>query len=928
MSRPNRTEERQRSRVEQEWDEAHFGTHCVNCVPGDCPIYVLVKDGRVVREEAAGVREQVESGVPDMNPMICQKGLAWSLEMEAPDRIKYPLRRAGERGEGRWERISWDAALTEVADAIVDAIEEVGPESLVHELSPQIVTTGPSSRFVGVLGGQVLDVNATINDFHAGYQQTFGKSSFAHSNDDTFHSDLILIWHSNPAYTNVPWFHYMTEARYRGAEVFLISTDVSPSHSHVDYHIPVRHGTDAALALAACQVVISEGLVDWSFAASQTDLSLLVRTDTGQYLRQGHVERDGRDDRFYQFHPERGVVPADPANLLLDFEPLAEGTVEVETLDAGRIPVEPLFARLRRMLDAHYTPERASEICEAHPDAIRLLARKMASRKTRLSVGVGISKYYHGDLMDRAILLLFGLTGNWGKKGAGVGSWCSFMFDGGSIAMAKTEAGVEAGKALRKGAQVVREQLIEQDPTLTGELADRVIMRTVGSGMMLPPAFFWYTHAGYRERWNNRDWSDASMPRDFDQYYQEAVGSRAWDPAAEIAATKPPRVLLEVGGNTLRRTRGGKNALLRNLWPKLTKIVCMDYRMSQTALYADIVLPATQHYEKAAFSMPTPWPFILSMSHAVVPPYGESRGEWEALGGLLKKIAERAKERGLEGFQHRSGGWRRYDELWDLFTLKGTLIDGESVAREMLADSVAFGNMPPGTTLETFREKGYSHYNDWAFIALLRANASPFPRNETHSPLRNHIELGHPYPTLTRRAQFLIDHPWYREAGEDLPCHKEPPSMGGNHPFRLSGGHARWSIHAMNMTNPLMMETHRGKPFVLINDAVARNSGIADDALVRVWNDVGEFVAPARTSPAQRPDALTVYNGFEGFLFPGGNGSNEVEPGMVKWLHLAGDYGHLYHSPIEWQPVPFDRCVNVSCEPFEGERDRMESAER
>ena len=57
--------------------------------------------------------------------------------------------------------------------------------------------------------------------------------------------------------------------------------------------------------------------------------------------------------------------------------------------------------------------------------------------------------------------------------------------------------------------------------------------------------------------------------------------------------------------------------------------------------------------------MPTPWPFILAMSHAVVPPYGEGRGEWRVLGGLLEKIAERAKERGLEGFPHRSGVPRR-----------------------------------------------------------------------------------------------------------------------------------------------------------------------------------------------------------------------------------------------------------------------------
>jgi anaerobic selenocysteine-containing dehydrogenase len=140
--------------------------------------------------------------------------------------------------------------------------------------------------------------------------------------------------------------------------------------------------------------------------------------------------------------------------------------------------------------------------------------------------------------------------------------------------------------------------------------------------------------------------------------------------------------------------------------------------------------------------------------------------------------------------------------------------------------------------------------------------------------------------------------------------------MGGDHPFRLSGGHARWSNHAMNMTNQVMLETHRGKPFVLINDQVAREKGIEDDALIRIWNDIDEFVVPARTSPAQRPDGLTVYNGFEGFMFPGGKSSKEIEPGMVKWLHLAAGDGHLQYSPLEWQPVPFDRCIFVDCEPY------------
>jgi DMSO reductase family type II enzyme molybdopterin subunit len=920
----NATEERQRKHVNEEWDRVAFGTHCVNCTPGDCPLYVYVKDGEVVREEAAGVLESAEPGVPDMNPLVCQKGLAWSRELRGPERLLHPMRRAGERGEGRWERISWDEALAEVADAMLDAIEEVGPESIVMEMTPEIAAVPPSSRFMRTLGGTVLDVDATINDFFTGHHQVFGKFSFTASMDDAFHSELILIWHCNPAHTFIPSFHYLVEARYRGAELALVSTDVSPSHSHADYHLPVRHGTDAALALAMCQVVIAEGLVDRAFASSQTDLSLLVRRDTGEFLRQSHVAPNGRDDRFFQAHPERGAVDADPASLLLDFEPLLEGDLEVATQDAGRVSVEPLFARLRRALDAHYTPEQAVRICEVHPDVIRLLARKVASRRTRVLVGAGVCKYFHGDLMMRSILLLLGLTGNWGKKGAGLGGWCSALFDGLSTVMAKTRPGVEGGMELLEANRLLLAQLAAGDPSLTGELPDRALFKALGAEVMVPPAFFWYEHAGYKERWNRRDWGDPGMARDFDDYWREAVASGAWGDVAGRTPSNPPRVLLEVGGNTLRRTRGGKKLLLENLWPKLRKVVCMDYRMSQTALYADILLPATQHHEKTTFAMPTPWPGVLAMGQAVVAPPGEARGEWQVLGELLSKLAERAEARRLVGYAHRSGEFRRYDELWNAFTLDGTLVDDESAADSMLADAVASGNLPQGTTLDTFRERGYSRYAAWAFLALARANASPFPKNETHSPLRNHIEEGHPYPTLTRRAQFLIDHPWYREAGEDLPAHKEPPPMGGQHPFRLSGGHGRWSIHAMNMTSPLMLETHRGKPFVLINQAVAEERGIDDDSLVRVWNDVGEFVVPARLSPAQRPDGLTVYNGFEGFLFPGGRGSNEVEPGMVKWLHLVGDYGHLSYAPTEWQPVPFDRCIRVDCEPFEGDDRKRE----
>ncbi len=913
----SRTEDAYRRRINVAWDRVAFGTHCVDCFPTNCPLYVFVKDGKVVREESAGVLEPVEPGVPDMNPMGCQKGLAWSRQLYGPDRILYPMRRAGERGEGRWQRISWDEALAETADAILDAIDEIGPQAVVHEVSPEISVVAPAARFMNILGGTALDVDATINDFWAGFHQVFGKFYFAGSVDDFFHADCIVIWHSNPAYTFIPSFHYLVEARYRGAQLVLISPDVSPSHSHADFHVPVRHGSDAALALAMCQAILAEGRADLGFVRSQTDLSLLVRTDSGEFLRQSHLEAGGRDDRFFHAHPHKGVLPADPSSLLLDFDPLLDGTIEVELAGGGRVTVEPLFARLRRMLDAQYTPEAAAPMCGTHPETIRTIARLVAAGRTRIIIGAGVAKYYHGDLMTRAMLLLLALTGNWGKRGAGTSGWCSSLFDGGMLAMAKVKAGAEGAMEMRDSLEMMAEQLRTQDPTLTGELATNAVWRMMGpSTGMSPPAFFWYWHAGYRERWNRAEWNDPAMRRPFDAYWQEAIESNWWGDAARPGPAAPPRVLLEIAGNILRRSRGGQNTILTHLWPQLKKIVCMDYRMSQTALYADIVLPATQHYEKTTFNMPTPWTMFLTMSDAVAPPPGEARSEWEVLAALLRVLAERAAARRRESYTDRHGIVRRYDQLWDAYTLQGALVDDATVATDMVESSVAVGNLPPGTTVDTFRERGWSRYADWGMVAMAKGQASPFPRGETHAPLRNHVELGHPYPTLTRRAQFLIDHPWYREAGEDLPVHKEPPRMGGNYPMALSGGHNRWGIHAMNNTNPVILETHRGKPFVLINDADARAKGIADDALVRIWNDAGEFVVAARTSPAQRPGALTVYNGYEGFMFPGGKGSNEVEPGMIKWLHLVAGYGHLTFTPIEWQPTPVDRCVYVDCEPY------------
>ncbi|MCZ7630238.1 MAG: molybdopterin-dependent oxidoreductase [Microthrixaceae bacterium] len=267
--------------------------------------------------------------------------------------------------------------------------------------------------------------------------------------DDWFHSGVFLIWFGNPAYTRIPHYHFITEARYRGCEVWTIAPDVSPSATNADGHLPVRPGTDAALALAMCQVVIEEGLVHTRFVQEQTDLPLLVDPATNRYLRQSDLVEGGDEEQLYAWDSVSGTaVEAPKGNLRWGgVDPALEGTFTVETLSGPR-EVTTVFALVRSRLQ-DYTPEKAAGICDIDADAIRRLARLIAAKPTNILGSLNAaSKHYHGDLIERSQALLLGLTGNWGRHGAGMRAWGAGYFDGMLIFAMKTTSGPEAASNL------------------------------------------------------------------------------------------------------------------------------------------------------------------------------------------------------------------------------------------------------------------------------------------------------------------------------------------------------------------------------------------------------------------------------------------------------------------------------------------------
>lgn len=901
------------------WDRVVWASHCINCYPGNCPERVYLKDGKIVREEVAATFKPVMPGVPDMNPMGCQKGAGWSRMLESEERILYPLKRVGERGSGQWERVSWDQACTEIADAVLDAINEVGPESIIAPSGGSVSTWGAAGRgrFMGIVGGIVTDVNGEINDFAPGHYLTYGTFDPVSSVDDWFHSELFLIWYGNPVYTRIPFIHYMHEARYNGAEIVTIAPDVSPSTLHADLFVPVKPESDPAFCLSMCQVVIEEGLVNEQFVREQTDLPLLVNPATKRFLRQSDLEEGGADDQFYAWDGvSSSAVPAPKGTLFWgDAAPALEGEWQVEGKD-GPIAVTTVFALMRERLQ-QFTPELTAETTGVHPGTVRSLARKVARKRTNIIGSLGNGKYYHGDLQERAEILLLALTGNWGKHGAGVRGWMSGFFDGSITIGAKTRRGPADVVAMMDGRERATQMRLADDPTLTPAMIaieGAKASSATGRGVMFPPVFFWYWHAGYRNAWRNPGWNDPSMKRPFEEYFDEAVEKGWWAGCDYPRPGQPPRVLFECGGNVIRRARGGGRRLLKELWPQLKAVVTMDVRMSATALHSDYILPLAQQYEKVAFGTATTHVMHVTFCDKAADPPGEAVNEWDAFGRIAEKIEERAKARGLEPFTDARGGTHDLANAYTAYTRGGLFNDTEIMADEMLRDSALTGSLPPEASLEDIRRVGYYRFHGTGISPKAMAQATEPRPDETFAPFRNHVEKGEPYPTLTRRAQFLIEHEWFIEADEHLPTHKAPPRAGGDYPFRVTSGHNRWSIHALNIANDLMLDTHRGTPHLVMNPADAESLGITDDDMVRVHNDQGQFQVPVRVAPGGAPGQVMMYNGFEPYQFPNWEGPNDAEPGMIKWLHLAGGYGHLKYWITEWQPSAIMRGTRVAIE--------------
>ncbi len=247
-------------------NEKIIPTFCHGCGPArtGCAVLCHVIDGKFVRVE----------GNPDAFnnwgagcTSLCAKGYTGPQFISTRDRLLYPLRRIGAKGEGKFQRISWDEALGTIADKLKENKVQYGAESY-GVLSPQFWPV------LDTLGRRFLNVYGSPNYLHsaicatprmAACRMTIGFNSMAP--DDWTRTRLIVNWGGNAENSgiNMGQPHSILDALQNGAKMIDIRPMLDPMASKADLWLPVRPGTDGALALAMLNIIINEKLYDAEF---------------------------------------------------------------------------------------------------------------------------------------------------------------------------------------------------------------------------------------------------------------------------------------------------------------------------------------------------------------------------------------------------------------------------------------------------------------------------------------------------------------------------------------------------------------------------------------------------------------------------------------------------------------------------------------
>lgn len=428
---------------------------------GGCGVLAHVEDGRLVKIEG-------DPEHPWNQGRLCARVLSMTQYMENPKRLRRPLKRAGERGEDKWEEISWAEAFDLIEKNMKKIREEYGPESMVfsmgtgRDIGPWICLLayayGSPNVMFALSGNACYSPRIAALDTFQGDYCVFDAGQWLPDRyeDPQFEvPECMIVWGYNiPATCPDNLFgHWIIDLMKKGTKIISIDPRLSWFASRSKYWLQLRPGTDAALAMGMLKVILDENLFDHEFLEKWTNGAHLLREDTGKLLRESHLREDGSDENFVAWDKKEGrPVVWDTKELRFDVvDAIAElsGSREVVLVGGRKVSCRTVWDAFRAEVDK-YPLEEVEKTTRVPAELIAKAARFYAkSKPAAIHWGVPIDMTPGITPLCHAIASLWALTGNLDVPGGNVIS--RFAFDAVAYALPGAEGVIKLrDKALDK----------------------------------------------------------------------------------------------------------------------------------------------------------------------------------------------------------------------------------------------------------------------------------------------------------------------------------------------------------------------------------------------------------------------------------------------------------------------------------------------
>jgi len=760
-------------------DKEVRSTHGVNCT-GSCSWKVYVKDGVITWETQQTDYPSTGPDSPEYEPRGCPRGASFSWYTYSPGRVRYPYVRGellklwreakhehegdpveawksitddpdkrqkyvSARGKGGLVRSTWEEASELIAAAHVHTTRAYGPDRIAG-FSPipamSMVSYSAGARFLSLIGGTILSFYDWYADMPIASPQVFGDQTDVPESGDWWNSAYLLVWGTNLPVTRTPDAHFMTEARYKGTKVVVVSPDYADHVKFADDWLPAAPGTDGALAMSMGHVVLTEFFRDRrvpyfeNYVKTYTDAPFLVTlTERGdRYVPGRFLTQEGEPhrpvlldnatgklvtpngtlgDRFSQaglgkwnldlkgIDPVLSLHGRHAESVEIDLPRFDQGPTEGGSSVRRGVPaihvdgqlVTTVFDLLLAQYsvardglpgdwdDGYGTPAWQEPITGVPAVAAARVAREFARNaeqtggRSMIAMGAGTNHWYHSDQVYRTFFTLIMLCGCQGVNGGG---WAHYV---GQEKVRPLAGFQQVGFALdwtRPPRHMAATSFfyLHTDQWRYETFGPGELASPLGAGRFADQSFADCVSKAARLGWSPSHPGFGRNPLDLSDEAERAgltppdyVASELRAGRLTFAADEPddpanwPRVMTVWRANLLGSSGKGMEYFMRHLigaddavraeespdlnWRdeaprgKLDLLTAIDFRMTSTCTYADVVLPAATWYEKHDLSSTDMHPFVHSFNPAIAPPW-ETRTDFDAFGSIARDFSRLA----------------------------------------------------------------------------------------------------------------------------------------------------------------------------------------------------------------------------------------------------------------------------------------------